>query len=197
MMNGKGRKQSLLLFERQENVSALYLTWETMPRMFSTPGRLVLKSNTWAQPPSFSFLWYSTWSASAFGLSTPALRQVMDLSMPSLHWVTEETATDGMHQLCKEHGRSHRNFHSALYPSIRIYYLLTRKPHKGLKCFFLKQTLWARLWALLHFFTVSKPFCSASCRPKAQGTDFCPAEQSFHLGWSISGKGPTTQEKSL
>lgn len=190
MMNGKGRKQSLLLFERQENVSALYLTWETMPRMFSTPGRLVLKSNTWAQPPSFSFLWYSTWSASAFRLSTPALRQVMDLSMPSLHWVTEETATDGMHQLCKEHARSHRNFHSALYPSIRIYYLLTRKPHKGLKCFFLKQTLWARLWALLLPLFRSH-FVQQAADPKPRELIAALLNNHFIWGWGISGKGPT------
>lgn len=83
--------------------------------------------------------------------------------------------------LCKEHARSYRNFHSTLYPSIRIHYLLTHKPHKGLKCFLLKkkkkETLWARLWA--------------------QGTDFCPAEQSSHLGMEHFRKGTHHPEVAL
>lgn len=108
-------------------------------------------------------------------------------------------------RLSEKHTRSHRNFCTASCSNRRIYYMLTHKPHKGIKCFLFSFTKKEKkkgnsLGKALSSspFTVSKPFFFSGLEPLSLRSWFLPrwTVTSFGAGWGTPGKGAPTQGKS-
>lgn len=132
-----GRMEAILPTIWQEDTSALILLWEIVPWMF---GPLEPQQWTLLHEHNFFFplilhvvclsLWpkhycLHGWTGHGHGL-TQAL-STLNRRAHSYWWYVPG--------LSKEPARNHRNFHTVPCPSVRIYYTLAHKPHKGWKWF--------------------------------------------------------------
>lgn len=122
----------------------------------------------------------------------------MLLSVPSLLLLTGEAATKCVCQVLAKSMQGGTG--SFTLPSIRIYYLLTHKPHKGLSPFYFRRKLKEEAASGQGFelfsFHCFKAILFSRLEPTAQGADFCPIKQPSHLGrtGAFWGREPSSRE---